>query len=134
MKAASATLARKAGSECIAFSGCIGPGNTALYRAATAFRGVIRCYSTGSGASMSVDITRHNFKDALPTVREALEKCTFYALDCEMTGLFTDGNKHEYLDDMQARYAVEACRHCRITSSSSYCTAATTTALQAINR
>ncbi|WIA30112.1 hypothetical protein OEZ86_000207 [Tetradesmus obliquus] len=53
---------------------------------------------------MAVDVTRENFKELLPAIREALEKCTFYSFDCEMTGLFTDGNKHEYLDDMQSRY------------------------------
>jgi hypothetical protein len=85
---------------------------------------------------MAVDITKHNLKEMLPTIQDALDRCTFFALDCEMTGegkrqqrqrrtagcycnvkqqylkcllfidvsgLFTDGSKHEYLDDIQAR-------------------------------
>ncbi|KAF6265217.1 hypothetical protein COO60DRAFT_1035218 [Scenedesmus sp. NREL 46B-D3] len=55
-------------------------------------------------ADMAVDVTRENFQKLLPTIKEALERCTFYSFDCEMTGLFTDGNKHEYLDDIQSRY------------------------------
>ncbi|KAF8069569.1 psi1 [Scenedesmus sp. PABB004] len=65
--------------------------------------------SDGSGAgvapAMAVDVTRENFADALPAIKDALERCSFYAFDCEMTGLFTDGNRHDFLDDMQARYA-----------------------------
>eukprot|EP00882_Tetradesmus_deserticola_P014874 GHRQ01015828.1.p1 GENE.GHRQ01015828.1~~GHRQ01015828.1.p1 ORF type:complete len:190 (+),score=56.60 GHRQ01015828.1:265-834(+) len=54
---------------------------------------------------MAVDVTKENFQTVLPKIKEALEKCTFYSFDCEMTGLFTDGNKHEYLDDIQSRYS-----------------------------
>jgi hypothetical protein len=32
-----------------------------------------------------------------------LERCTFFAVDCEMTGLHTDGARHEFLDDHQTR-------------------------------
>lgn len=62
-----------------------------------------RCFSSHSAANMSVDITRENFKETLPAVKDALDRCSFFAIDCEMTGLFTDGNKHEFLDDIQAR-------------------------------
>eukprot|EP00879_Flechtneria_rotunda_P010761 GHRR01011244.1.p1 GENE.GHRR01011244.1~~GHRR01011244.1.p1 ORF type:complete len:413 (+),score=126.85 GHRR01011244.1:1149-2387(+) len=59
-----------------------------------------------SSATMAFgDVTRENFKEMLPHIKEALDRCTFFSFDCEMTGLFTDGNKHEYLDDIQARYS-----------------------------
>lgn len=56
-----------------------------------------------SHANLSVDITKDNFQNMLPVVKEALDRCTFFAFDCEMTGLFLDSNKHEYLDDIQDR-------------------------------
>jgi hypothetical protein len=40
----------------------------------------------------------------LPAVADALERCEFFALDCEMTGLFLDTNKSDYLDDVQDRW------------------------------
>jgi len=52
-----------------------------------------------------VDITRHNFESSLPAVVKALQQCTFFAVDCEMTGLFLDNNKEDYLDEMPDRYA-----------------------------
>jgi hypothetical protein len=55
---------------------------------------------------VTVDITRDNFQKVLPAVKQALERCTFFAIDCEMTGLHTDGSKHEYLDDHQTRYVL----------------------------
>ncbi|KAJ9510403.1 hypothetical protein QJQ45_015870 [Haematococcus lacustris] len=62
------------------------------------------------------DVTRDNFDVALPKIQKALSECTYYAFDCEMTGLFTDKARQqgptlsligsdEYLDDMQARYS-----------------------------
>lgn len=33
-------------------------------------------------------ITRSNFTQALPVLRQALQECEFFAFDCEMTGLF----------------------------------------------
>jgi poly(A)-specific ribonuclease len=53
--------------------------------------------------SINVDVTRENFQATLPAVKEALDRCTFFAFDCEMTGLFLDTTKHEYLDDMHDR-------------------------------
>jgi hypothetical protein len=40
----------------------------------------------------------------LPAVAGALQRCEFFALDCEMTGLFLESNKSEYLDDVQDRW------------------------------
>lgn len=57
-----------------------------------------------------VDITRENFNAMLPAVEEALKECTFYAYDCEMTGLFLESNGHDYLDTMQARALCCVCR------------------------
>lgn len=53
-------------------------------------------------------ITRHNFTAVLPAVRQALEQCTFYAFDCEMTGLFPDGQKDDPLDDFEERCVVHS--------------------------
>ncbi|EFJ39774.1 hypothetical protein VOLCADRAFT_108501 [Volvox carteri f. nagariensis] len=54
--------------------------------------------------SPAVDVTRHNFEVMLPMVRRYLASCDFFAFDCEMTGLFLDGQTENYLDDMQDRY------------------------------
>jgi poly(A)-specific ribonuclease len=48
-------------------------------------------------------VTRHNFKQVLPAVAAALRRCEFFAFDCEMTGLFLEGARSEYLDDVQDR-------------------------------
>ncbi|GAX85783.1 hypothetical protein CEUSTIGMA_g13198.t1 [Chlamydomonas eustigma] len=58
----------------------------------------------GSAGDM-VDITRDNFEDMFPLVEEALKDCNFFSLDCEMTGLFVDGARDDYLDEMCDRYA-----------------------------
>jgi hypothetical protein len=42
----------------------------------------------------------------LPLVEEALKDCNFFSLDCEMTGLFVDGSKDDYLDEMCDRWIV----------------------------
>eukprot|EP00798_Chlamydomonas_sp_ICE-L_P007191 gene7191-299_t len=52
-----------------------------------------------------VDITRDNFEEVFPMVESALKDCSFYAIDCEMTGLFLNDNKEEFLDDYQDRYS-----------------------------
>ena len=59
--------------------------------------------ASAAGTDDRVDITRANFKEMLPAVEQALKECDFYAFDCEMTGLFLDNNREEYLDDMQDR-------------------------------
>ena len=53
--------------------------------------------------TVHVDVTRENFQAMLPAVKEALDRCTFFAFDCEMTGLFLDSTRHEYLDDIHDR-------------------------------
>ena len=58
--------------------------------------------ATAAGTDL-VDITRDNFNETFPLVERALKECSFYSFDCEMTGLFLDGNKDEFLDDMQDR-------------------------------
>lgn len=35
-----------------------------------------------------LQVTRDNFAQALPVLRQALQECAFFAFDCEMTGLF----------------------------------------------
>lgn len=48
-------------------------------------------------------LTRHNFAEALPVVKEALSQCSFFSFDCEMTGLFPEGQREDYLDDYEER-------------------------------
>ncbi|GFR48725.1 hypothetical protein Agub_g10682 [Astrephomene gubernaculifera] len=57
-----------------------------------------------AAAELSVDVTRHNFAAMLPVVRRYLGACDFFSFDCEMTGLFLEGQAEGYLDDMQDRY------------------------------
>lgn len=49
-------------------------------------------------------MTKHNFKDSIPLLQQALHECHFVAFDCEMTGLFLDNNDNAFVDDMPARY------------------------------
>lgn len=60
--------------------------------------------AAAAACDVNVDVTRHNFAAVLPAVRDALARCEFFALDCEMTGLFLEANRSEYADDAQARY------------------------------
>jgi hypothetical protein len=51
-----------------------------------------------------VDITKETFHDVMPAVKEALQECSFFAFDCEMTGLFQDSSQREdILDDVYDR-------------------------------
>lgn len=43
--------------------------------------------------------------EVLPALRESLTACEYYAFDCEMTGLFTNDNQQNYLDELEDRYA-----------------------------
>ena len=59
-----------------------------------------------------MEVTRDNFEETLPAIREALEGASFYAFDCEMTGLFVSENRNglaegkppAYLHDVEDRY------------------------------
>ena len=53
---------------------------------------------------MCTQVTRHNFDEALQSIKNAINECDFVAFDCEMTGLFLDNNEASYLDDMPLRY------------------------------
>lgn len=46
-----------------------------------------RSTSDSAPSPVPQQVTRHNFHLALPLVAEALQECTFFALDCEFTGL-----------------------------------------------
>ena len=50
-------------------------------------------------------VTRENFQEVLPAVKQALQACEYYAFDCEMTGLFANDNQQNYLDELEDRYA-----------------------------
>lgn len=52
-----------------------------------------------------LQVTSSNFSAALPVVREALKGCTFFAFDCEMTGLKLDDRPGEYYDLVEERYS-----------------------------
>lgn len=52
-----------------------------------------------------MQVTKDNFDSTMPLVTQAVQECAFVAFDCEMTGLFLQGQEHSYIDDMPARYA-----------------------------
>jgi len=56
----------------------------------------IRMSSTHTVVEDCVDITRENFKRMLPLVQKRLQECTFYALDCEMTGMAGSRGRPDY--------------------------------------
>jgi poly(A)-specific ribonuclease len=60
---------------------------------------------SSAGAAPPLQVTRTNFKQALPAIQEALAGCQFYAFDCEMTGLRLQGQDDWFLDDPEERYA-----------------------------
>jgi poly(A)-specific ribonuclease len=52
-----------------------------------------------------MEVTRHNFDTILPHIKQALDECTFFSFDCEMTGLFLgDRNQGSFFDDIEERY------------------------------
>ena len=51
-------------------------------------------------------VLRDNFAATLPLLEDALQRCQFYALDLEMTGLFLPDVQETYLDDIEDRYKV----------------------------
>lgn len=51
-----------------------------------------------------LQVTRHNFEEVLPAVREALAACHFFALDLEMTGLHVRESRFSFHDDIQDQY------------------------------
>lgn len=53
---------------------------------------------------MLLQITRTNFQQSLPVIKQALHDCQFFAFDCEMTGLEVLETKQEYLDQIEDRY------------------------------
>lgn len=57
-------------------------------------------------APIPQQVTRHNFPSTLPLVQAALQGCTFFALDCEFSGLSTrDPPLDQLLDDAGDRYS-----------------------------
>jgi hypothetical protein len=72
--------------------------------------------TTGPTSSVSLDaaaaaplqVTRSNFTAVLPAVRQALQDCHFFAFDCEMTGLFLQGQDDYVVDDVTDRYVKAA--------------------------
>ena len=66
-------------------------------------------------SALHLQITRANFKESLPVIKQALADCQYFAFDCEMTGLTTQDSKQEYLDEVEDRYAQArvACMHRR---------------------
>ena len=62
-----------------------------------------------------MQVLRDNFGATMPLLEDALQRCQFYALDLEMTGLFLPDIQETYLDDVEDRYQVvclPAFAHC----------------------
>ena len=61
--------------------------------------------SSGAGRPQQ-QVTRHNFQQVLPDVRQALADCQFFSFDCEMTGLYPDSSDAAATphDDYEERY------------------------------
>ena len=57
-----------------------------------------------STAQIPLQVTRNNFLQTLPAIRQALDQCLFYSFDCEMTGLYLQGQEDYSLDDIEDRY------------------------------
>lgn len=64
--------------------------------------------STGGQDAAPLQVTRSNFAAALPAVKAALQDCQFFSFDCEMTGLFLQGQEDYVVDDVADRYAKTA--------------------------
>eukprot|EP00199_Chlamydomonas_sp_CCMP681_P006020 CAMPEP_0119112234 /NCGR_PEP_ID=MMETSP1180-20130426/39335_1 /TAXON_ID=3052 ORGANISM="Chlamydomonas cf sp, Strain CCMP681" /NCGR_SAMPLE_ID=MMETSP1180 /ASSEMBLY_ACC=CAM_ASM_000741 /LENGTH=208 /DNA_ID=CAMNT_0007099627 /DNA_START=50 /DNA_END=673 /DNA_ORIENTATION=+ len=56
------------------------------------------------GPQEMTDVTRSSFQATMPHIKEALNNCSFFAIDCEMTGLFVEPSREGFLDDPQDRY------------------------------
>ena len=54
--------------------------------------------------TVHLQITKANFQQSLPIIKQALQECHFFAFDCEMTGLDTAETRQEYLDEIEDRY------------------------------
>jgi poly(A)-specific ribonuclease len=71
-----------------------------------------RTGSSGTAAVGIMEVTKNNFAEVLPEIETALSECSFYAFDCEMTGLFVSENRNglaegkppAYLHDIEDRY------------------------------
>jgi poly(A)-specific ribonuclease len=61
-----------------------------------------------AAAAAPLQVTRSNFTAVLPAVRQALQDCHFFAFDCEMTGLFLQGQDDYVVDDVTDRYVKAA--------------------------
>jgi hypothetical protein len=64
--------------------------------------------SAAAAAAAPLQVTRSNFTAVLPAVRQALQDCHFFAFDCEMTGLFLQGQDDYVVDDVTDRYVKAA--------------------------
>ncbi|CAL8117082.1 unnamed protein product [Orchesella dallaii] len=53
-----------------------------------------------------MEVTKDNFDDLLPEILEGIERCTFIALDTELTGLHPTDQKENYFDSVEERYKV----------------------------
>ena len=110
-------------STSIASRGWVRPKPTASTRFRTSQRSTTRAAAahgengetseTSEKTAPIMEVTRDNFTAVLPTVVEALSTCSFYAFDCEMTGLFVSENRSSglaegkppaYIHDIEDRY------------------------------
>lgn len=61
-------------------------------------------HSRNARPMINSEVTRSNFQEMLPVVKQALNECEFFSFDCEMTGLFPEEYVDEVLDDFGDRY------------------------------
>jgi hypothetical protein len=62
-----------------------------------------------AAAMDQIDVTRSNFAQTLPRVERALHECTYFAIDCEMTGsAMPQAEQGRSGSDMQSMHA---CMH-----------------------
>ncbi len=61
---------------------------------------------TGAGfkSRTLLQVTRENFRQVLPLLKEALDRCAYLALDLEFSGLSVGENAAEYYDDIEDRH------------------------------
>jgi hypothetical protein len=61
-------------------------------------------YVPVSTETVPLQVTRNNFTAVLPAVKSALQDCQFFSFDCEMTGLFLQGQEDYAVDDVDDTY------------------------------
>lgn len=58
-----------------------------------------------------MEVTKDNFSNLLPLIKESIDGCDFISIDCEFTGLGVDKNlRIDVMDSVESRYLkIAAC-------------------------